>query len=709
MIILNKLDLNFVNPLILESKTKGLNQIRLLFLNWSFKIKIFVTVLLVLVSLNSFGQIVYDNVQFIAHPSEGGQILDIKYKADSSRFSGNMSCLVYFNGIQQAKKTDKLYFPKVVNVTLQNLENGRWEGTLDSLPNHSTCLVAVFFDGFGKRDNNNGKGYWTPLYVNNKPIPGALSGVAEMLYSNEYTDRCDFHLKFDLDLERNLYEEDFRRNPEIKRRFTRNYLTTLKYNTDEEKKVFHFELEKYRENIDLDEWELLFIKNIYTRLKDTLSAKECEELIFKNFPQGSWAMQTNSLPMLISIGTSKDAKHQKEIYNDFKRKYTHNTFPDEFTRRVITMRKGEMLSYMVRFFIQDGALDVWTKEVEELQDKELICYAYDASARHLLDYIQSKNNKKDSKPQFTDSPFLMYSLEEPNKMLEIAESLAAKSSRLWRENLNAARRYIDAPYLTNSEVMDLREERLADFLNIQGQSLLLQNKFAEARKILEEAVTRSKQKNALINQNYVEALIKSGNIKASIEAMKVMMSNGKSTESIDKFYAQYTNSTIDSLKIISLNSAKKRLKERLINRDAPDFVFHDVNGREVRSGQFRDKIIVLDFWASWCPPCIQGLKALEEQGKKYENDSSIVFLFLNVEKEMAHALKIINGKTNKSMYGFDTNAASKFQVNGLPSTIIIDNHGKIRFQGTGLKTFNLQELGNEIGAMIELIKEVSNE
>ena len=225
-----------------------------------------------------------------------------------------------------------------------------------------------------------------------------------------------------------------------------------------------------------------------------------------------------------------------------------------------------------------------TKEVEELRDKELICYAYDASARHLLDYIKSKNSKKDSKPQFTDSPFLMYSLEEPNRMLEIAESLAAKSSRLWRENLNAARRYIDAPYLTNSEVMDLREERLADFLNIQGQSLLLQNKFAEARKILEEAVTRSKQKNALINQNYVEALIKSGNIKASIEAMKVMMSNGKSTESIDKFYAQYTNSTIDSLKITSLNSAKKRLEERLINRDAPDFVFHDVSGREVHSG-----------------------------------------------------------------------------------------------------------------------------
>ena len=188
-----------------------------------------------------------------------------------------------------------------------------------------------------------------------------------------------------------------------------------------------------------------------------------------------------------------------------------------------------------------------------------------------------------------------------------------------------------------------------------------------------------------------------------------MKTNGKSTQSIDKFYAQFTNSTTDSSKIILLNSAKNRLKERMINRDAPDFIFLDVNGRQVHSRKFKDKIIVLDFWASWCPPCIQGLKALEETRKKYENDSSIVFLLLNVEKEMAPALKIINGKANKSMYGFDTNAASKFQVNGLPSTIFIDNHGKIRFQAIGLKTFNLQEQENEMEAMIELIKEFSNE
>jgi peroxiredoxin len=119
---------------------------------------------------------------------------------------------------------------------------------------------------------------------------------------------------------------------------------------------------------------------------------------------------------------------------------------------------------------------------------------------------------------------------------------------------------------------------------------------------------------------------------------------------------------------------------------APSWTLKDVDGREVSSSQFKGKVVIVDFWATWCAPCrveIPGYIALQE---KYR-DEGLVIIGISVDRQGPKVVKkfVAEQHVNYLMVMADDAVAEAFGVNeGLPTTVIIDRDGKIRDRKVGV-------------------------
>ena len=121
---------------------------------------------------------------------------------------------------------------------------------------------------------------------------------------------------------------------------------------------------------------------------------------------------------------------------------------------------------------------------------------------------------------------------------------------------------------------------------------------------------------------------------------------------------------------------------------APAWKLMDVNGNLVSSDQFSGKVGVLDFWATWCPPCRAEIPGYVELQKKYAADG-LVFIGVSVDedgpKRQALVKKFIaDHGINYSILFADQGVVSAFGgIDAIPTTFIIDRDGRIRNKKVG--------------------------
>ena len=113
---------------------------------------------------------------------------------------------------------------------------------------------------------------------------------------------------------------------------------------------------------------------------------------------------------------------------------------------------------------------------------------------------------------------------------------------------------------------------------------------------------------------------------------------------------------------------------------APAFTLHDLDGQPVSLSQFKGQVILLDFWASWCGPCIIDLPDLRKiKGKTAA--LPVVFLNLSLDEDEAawrgaiteHGIEGVHVRAD----GFGSDVAKSYQVNALPSYYLVDSQGLI--------------------------------
>ncbi len=122
----------------------------------------------------------------------------------------------------------------------------------------------------------------------------------------------------------------------------------------------------------------------------------------------------------------------------------------------------------------------------------------------------------------------------------------------------------------------------------------------------------------------------------------------------------------------------------LIGHPAPSFTLTLFDGKNVRLQDLRGKVVFLNFWASWCPPCRAEAKELEATWQKFK-DKDIVFVGINIQDKEPNAKEFINefGITFPNGRDATGRVAVDYGVWGIPETFFIDAEGRITYKHVG--------------------------
>ena len=176
--------------------------------------------------------------------------------------------------------------------------------------------------------------------------------------------------------------------------------------------------------------------------------------------------------------------------------------------------------------------------------------------------------------------------------------------------------------------------------------------------------------------------------------------------SLESAYEKYVASLEKEAK------AKKReeIAKKILDENAPAFTLRNLKGEEVSLDGLRGKVLVLDFWATWCGPCKASFPGMQMAVNKFAGRKDVEFLFIDTwengddKPKMAGDFIASKSYTFNVLMDLQNEVVTKFGVSGIPTKFVVDRNGKIRFKSVGFGG-NDQELVDELSIMIELAGE----
>ena len=149
------------------------------------------------------------------------------------------------------------------------------------------------------------------------------------------------------------------------------------------------------------------------------------------------------------------------------------------------------------------------------------------------------------------------------------------------------------------------------------------------------------------------------------------------------------------------------LRKSMINEKAPVFALVDLNDKKIDLGELKGKVVIVDFWATWCGPCKASFPGMQKMVNKYKDDPNVKFVFIDTwergdEKQKNAAEFIANNKYSfHVLMDNDDKVVAEFKVEGIPTKFVIDKNGMVRFKAVGFDGSD-DKLMTELTAMIEM-------
>ena len=126
----------------------------------------------------------------------------------------------------------------------------------------------------------------------------------------------------------------------------------------------------------------------------------------------------------------------------------------------------------------------------------------------------------------------------------------------------------------------------------------------------------------------------------------------------------------------------------LVGKAAPDLSLRDINGSVVSLSQFKGRVVVVDFWATWCPPCVAGMPHLTEMARKL-GDAGVTVLAVNAQESADQVRQFaadngMNADAMRVLLDADGAAQQRWGVYGFPTTVVVGRDGVVRKAIVGL-------------------------
>lgn len=137
---------------------------------------------------------------------------------------------------------------------------------------------------------------------------------------------------------------------------------------------------------------------------------------------------------------------------------------------------------------------------------------------------------------------------------------------------------------------------------------------------------------------------------------------------------------------------------------APDFDLPDLQGQRHRLSSYRGKVVVINFWATWCPPCLEEMPSMQQvwedlQGPQFE------ILAINVSEDDFAIGNFIDGMVPEPGFPIlkdeDMGVVGAWQVRALPTTLVVDKQGRIVYRALGGRDMNSDSIRAQLKGLMD--------
>lgn len=139
-----------------------------------------------------------------------------------------------------------------------------------------------------------------------------------------------------------------------------------------------------------------------------------------------------------------------------------------------------------------------------------------------------------------------------------------------------------------------------------------------------------------------------------------------------------------------------------VGEPPPEINLADLSGKKISLAALKGKVVVVDFWASWCAPCKEEMPVLESLYKRFK-DSGLMIVGVSVDNEAANAKKFLTGVKVSFPIVHDAGhvVADKFKPPRMPTSYVIDKTGKVRFVHAGFRKEDGKKLEEEVTKLLK--------
>jgi len=257
-------------------------------------------------------------------------------------------------------------------------------------------------------------------------------------------------------------------------------------------------------------------------------------------------------------------------------------------------------------------------------------------------------------------------------------------------------------------------------LNTLSSLLYKRGKYAEALQYATVIYTSGNKNNADVKKNYALLMAANNKPDSALALLSELISSGEADNEVKTklpaIYAAAKGSDAGytafaaELEAAMRKHIQEQVKKDILSETAPVFTLKDLDGNTVSTAGLKGKILVLDFWATWCGPCKRSFPAMQKTVNKYKNDPNVKFLFIDTWERVPDAATGVRKFIQDNHYSFQvllddksTGVVSQFNVRGIPAKFIIDGAGNTRFKLTGFSGGDDAAV-EELSAMIEMIR-----
>lgn len=291
-------------------------------------------------------------------------------------------------------------------------------------------------------------------------------------------------------------------------------------------------------------------------------------------------------------------------------------------------------------------------------------------------------------------------LNANNLALDTAKYYAEKALAMVNDYPFGVVRYFPAygyipGYAANRET--LLQEQKGEILSIIASIEVNKKEYERAEETFNQALALSK--NLAVYNNLANLYEKTGKPKQAFEIYrKMLVQQPVDSLLLQKFennYIAFKGSSIGfdqelaDVKKDWEKVALPKLRATKINLEAPVFdQVYDMEGKLVDPKILANKVVVIDFWATWCVPCIEGFPYMQKVYDQYKNNKDLVFMVMNSGAK--NSLKDAMDWAKQHEFTFpiyynNRKLAEAFGITVIPSTFVIDKRGKIRYKTVGFE------------------------